>query len=78
MSTQHTARLTIVDHRGALERGEQPTTRTLQVEGLPTQLVGELAAVVLGLPPAWPAPAPGTHTVAKAGGSVTVTIANDT
>ena len=71
------ARLTITDHRGALERGEEPSTRTVEVAGLAPEVAGELAAVVLGLPPAWPAPGPGTHRCPKAGGSVVVTITDD-
>ena len=69
-----TASLTITDHRGALERGEEPSARTVQVDGLAVDVAGELAAVVLGLPPTWPAPGPGTHQTAKAGGRVVVTI----
>lgn len=72
-----TTRLTITDHRGALQHGEEPTSRTVQVGGLAAEVAGELAAVLLGLPPAWPAPGPGTHRTPKAGGSVTVTITAD-
>jgi len=71
------ARLTITDHRGALERGEEPSTRTVEVAGLAAEVAGELAAVVLGLPPTWPAPGPGAHRCPKAGGSVVVTITDD-
>jgi hypothetical protein len=71
------ARLTITDHRGALERGEEPTRRTVEVGGLAPEVAGELAAVVLGLPPAWSAPGPGTHRCPKAGGQVVVTITDD-
>lgn len=67
-----TVSLTITDHRGALEHGEEPTARTVQVDGLAASVAGELAAVVLGLPPAWPAPGPGTHRTPKAGGAVVV------
>lgn len=71
------ARLTITDHRGALEHGEAPSTRTVEVGGLAPDVAGELAAVVLGLPPAWPAPGPGEHRCPKAGGQVVVTITDD-
>ena len=70
-------RVTIVDHRGALERGEEPATRTVEVAGLAPDVAGGLAAVVLGLPPTWPAPGLGTHRCPKAGGSVVVAIAED-
>lgn len=70
-------RVTITDHRGALERGDIPSTRTVEVGGLAPDVAGSLAAVVLGLPPSWPAPAPGTYRHPKAGGSVVVTITDD-
>ncbi|MGX6446443.1 hypothetical protein ACVU7I_00020 [Patulibacter sp. S7RM1-6] len=74
MTDQPTATVTIVDHRGALEAGEAPATRTVQVAGLAPNVAGKLAAAVLGLPPSRPVPGPGTHRTAKAGGYVAVTI----
>lgn len=74
MTDQPTATVTIVDHHGALEAGEVPATRTVQVAGLAPEVAGELAAAMLGLPPGWPTPGPGTHRTPKAGGYVAVTI----
>ncbi|CAB4892328.1 unannotated protein [freshwater metagenome] len=70
-------RVRIVDHRGAMDRGEEPSSRTVEVAGLAPEVAGGLAAVVLGLPPAWPAPGPGEHRCPKAGGAVVVTLTDD-
>lgn len=70
-------RLLITDHRGALTAGEVPTSRTVEVGGLADEVAAVLAAVVLGLPPAWPAPGPGIYRQPKAGGGVTVTLTAD-
>lgn len=74
MSTDTTYRLTIDDHRGALAIGEQPTCRTVEVPGLRPAVARDLAAVLLDLPPAWPAPDLGTHHTAHAGGRRIVTL----
>lgn len=77
MSTDPTYRLTIEDHRGALAMGEQPTCRTVDVPDLPPAVARNLAAVLLDLPPTWPAPDLGTHHTAHAGGRRTITLQRD-
>lgn len=74
MSTDPTYRLTIEDHRGALVMGEQPTCRTVEIPDLLPAVARDLAAVLLDLPPTWPAPDLGTHHTAHAGGRRTVTL----
>jgi hypothetical protein len=66
--------LTIVEHYGALRDGEESGTRTTVLEGLADEAAGEIARMILGRRPATGAPGPGTHRLAVAGGSISVTV----